>query len=439
MLLLVSSCGVRIRRRAARCRTPPANAFAPDGLRREAAARCCWSRSSRLAVHQQHRPPERLVTSGTILPATRAMAPPPSYPPGRPRDARASGGAFDYAAVTADSPPGVVPTHRRCSADANNSRSPSRASSPRSAAYATVAGYAQVPALFGPGSRSSLGAFPFVIALMVADVLPAGPLLQGAASSRSSAFGAPGVPSSTASPGATGTGASADARSSRWQQLSARRPVDTESDSGTARHHEPPAWCAATTHTALLGAEYFLQRRAPPSPGQILRPAYWNTLQPASCGTWFPSAPPRRGARRGTAAASHRRRLHFIGQEFGVVVPASVFGAIPPSCQRLSPTLSPRPGPRSSGAATCSCLHLLHRSTRPASSSARGHRHIPAQRRHLWPAIPAFVLAARLEQAAMRRGSWRQASCLRVTSDRLSTIGRRPEASPRASPPAAAG
>ena len=339
---------------------------------------------------------ERLVTSGTILP-TQSYGATAFDNHEAVLASRASGGA-DYVVTQILAKVWFYPI---VALGIGYGVTLARLITARSRA-ATVALFAQIPALFllGPGSRS-YSVYPFVIALMVADVL-AGPFqwryILALVGVGLPVFEFYGVARSYQDQGVR------EAIESSQQQLSARGDlVDTE-DSGMLVKE---AFCVVYgdhTHTAL-GAEYFLNGVLQLLPMQLVpdKARLWNTAN--FLGQEFLGSAASRGA--GMAGTSIGDG-YLIGQEFGVVVLASVFGAIPAVMQRLA-TLSP-PG---QGPVLWRYLLVLT-FTVHAPQFIRADIGILLNAAIFWVAIPAFVLLA-AEQAVMRRGSFWRRQLARVT------------------------
>lgn len=262
--------------------------------------------------------------------------------------------------------------------------------------------FAQIPALFllGPGSRS-YSVYPFIIAIMIADLL-AGPFqwryLLALIGAGLPVFEFYGVARSYQDQGVR------EAIESSQRVFAERGDlVDTE-DSGMLVKE---AFCVVYgdhTHTAL-GAEYFLNGVLQLLPMQFVpdKARLWNTTN--FLGQQFLGSAASRGA--GMAGTSIGDG-YLIGQEFGVVVLAAVFGAIPALMQRLAAQAPPGRGP-----VLWRYLLVLTFAVH-APQFVRADIGILLNAAIFWVAIPAFVLLA-AEQAVMHRGSFWRRQLARVT------------------------
>lgn len=265
-----------------------------------------------------------------------------------------------------------------------------------------LAFFAQVPALFllGPGSRS-YSVYPFIIAIMIADLL-AGPFqwryLLALIGAGLPVFEFYGIARSYQDQGVR------EAIESSQQQISARGDlVDTE-DSGMLVKE---AFCVVYgdhTHTAL-GAEYFLNGVLQLLPMQLVpdKARLWNTTN--FLGQEFLGTSASRGA--GMAGTSVGDG-YLIGQEFGVVVLAVVFGSIPAWMQRIAAHAAPGKGP------------ILWRYLLVMTFAVHSPQFVRADISILlnaaifWVALPAVALLA-AEQVVMTRTSFWRRQLARVT------------------------
>jgi len=256
--------------------------------------------------------------------------------------------------------------------------------------------FAQVPALFllGPGSRS-YSIYPFVIALMIADLL-VGPFkwryLLGLIALGLPVFEFYGVARSYQDQGMR------EAIESSQRQFSVRGDlVDTE-DSGMLVKE---AFCVVYgdhTHTAL-GADYFLNGFLQLLPLQIFpdKARLWNTTNFLSQ-EFLGSAATRGAGMAGTAVGDG----YLIGQELGIVVLAGVFGAIPAMMQRFAAYSAPGKGP------VLWRYLLVMTFAVHAPQFVRADIGILLNAAIFWVALPAVVLLA-AEQGIMTRSSfWRR-------------------------------
>lgn len=256
--------------------------------------------------------------------------------------------------------------------------------------------FAQVPLLFllGPGARS-YSIYPFIIALMIADLL-VGPFLWryllALVAAGLPVFEFYGIARSYQDQGVR------EAIESSQRALAERGElVDTE-DSGMLVKE---AFCVVYgdhTHTTL-GADYFLTGFLQLLPMQLVpdKAQLWNTTN--FLGQQFLGSAASRGA--GMAGTSIGDG-YLIGQEFGVVVLAAVFGAIPALLLRAVAAPGDRRGP-----VLWRYLLVLTFAVH-APQFIRADLGILLNAAIFWVAIPAVLLLA-AEQAVINRSSfWRR-------------------------------
>ena len=262
--------------------------------------------------------------------------------------------------------------------------------------------FAQVPALFllGPGSRS-YSVYPFVIALMIADLL-VGPFkwryLLGLIGLGLPVFEFYGVARSYQDQGVR------EAIESSQQQLSVRGDLVDSEDSGMLVKEAFCVLYGDHTHTAF-GADYFLTGVLQLLPMQIVpdKARLWNTAN--FLGREFLGSAASRGA--GMAGTSVGDG-YLIGQELGVVVLAGVFGFIPAAMQRFAAYAAPGKGP------VLWRYLLVMTFAVHAPQFVRADLGILLNAAIFWVALPAVVLLA-AEQGIMTRASFWRRQLARVT------------------------
>lgn len=256
--------------------------------------------------------------------------------------------------------------------------------------------FAQIPALFllGPGSRS-YSIYPFIIAIMIGDLL-AGPLrwryLLVLIAIGLPVFEFYGVARSYQDQGIR------EAFESSQQVLAERGElVDTE-DSGMLVKE---AFCVVyADHTrTTLGAEYFLNNVLQLLPMQLIpdKVQFWNTSN--FLGQQFLGSAASRGAgMAGTAIGDG----YLIGQEFGLVLLAAVYGLIPAVMQRLVMLHG-----RSRGPIVWRYLLVLTFSVH-APQFIRADLCILLNAAIFWLAFPALMVLAAEQTVIPRSSFWRR-------------------------------